>query len=238
LSILIEHVSKRFSVYPALDDVSLRIEEREFIALLGPSGSGKTTLLRMIAGLDFPDTGSIRFGEKDVTGTPAAKRGIGFVFQQYALFKHMTVERNVAFGLDILPRRRRPSREKIQARVAELLELVHLTGYEKRYPTQLSGGQQQRVALARALARDPSILLLDEPFGALDSRVRRQLRRSLREIHDQVGVTSIFVTHDHEEAFALADRVAILNEGRVEQFATPEETVAKPASEFVRSFLE
>jgi sulfate transport system ATP-binding protein len=238
MSIRVEHVSKHFATQAALNDVSLRMEDGEFIALLGPSGSGKTTLLRLIAGLDFPDSGIIRFGDKDVTGVPAAKRGIGFVFQHYALFNHMTVERNIAFGLDILSRRHRPSRDAIRERVHDLLELVHLTGYEKRYPTQLSGGQRQRVALARALAREPAILLLDEPFGALDARVRRQLRVSLREIHNQVGVTSIFVTHDHEEAFALADRVAILNEGRIEQFAPPQEMLANPASEFVRSFLE
>lgn len=238
MSIRIEDVSKRFSAFPALDQVSLRIEEGEFVALVGPSGSGKTTLLRLIAGLDFPDSGLIRFGDKDVTSTPAAKRGIGFVFQHYALFNHMTVERNIAFGLDILSRKMRPSRDVIRARVAELLRLVHLPGYEKRYPTQLSGGQRQRVALARALARNPTILLLDEPFGALDARVRRELRRSLLEIHGEVGVTSIFVTHDHEEAFALADRVAILNEGRVEQFAPPDQILAAPASEFVKSFLE
>src|SRR5436190_12782944 len=166
MSIRIENVSKRFAAHAALDDVSLRIEEHEFIALLGPSGSGKTTLLRLIAGLDFPDSGVIRFGDKDVTGTPAAKRGIGFVFQHYALFNHMTVERNIAFGLDILPRRHRPSRDAITSRVVELLDLVHLSGYGKRYPSQLSGGQRQRVALARALARNPTILLLDEPFGA------------------------------------------------------------------------
>jgi sulfate transport system ATP-binding protein len=238
MSIRVEHVSKRFSAQSALDDVSLRMEDGEFIALLGPSGSGKTTLLRLIAGLDFPDSGIIRFGDKEVTDIPAAKRGIGFVFQHYALFNHMTVERNIAFGLDIMPRRKRPSRAAIRERVNDLLKLVHLPGYEQRYPSQLSGGQRQRVALARALARDPSILLLDEPFGALDARVRRQLRHSLREIHDQVGVTSVFVTHDHEEAFALADRVALLNEGRIEQFATPRETQANPASEFVKSFLE
>jgi sulfate transport system ATP-binding protein len=238
MSIRIENVSKHFSNFPALDRVSLRMEDGEFVALLGPSGSGKTTLLRLIAGLDFPDSGLIRFGDKDVTSTPAAKRGIGFVFQHYALFNHMTVERNIAFGLNILPRRKRPARDAIKARVEELLQLVHLPGYGDRYPTQLSGGQRQRVALARALARNPAILLLDEPFGALDARVRRELRRSLREIHGEVGVTSIFVTHDHEEAFALADRVAILNEGRIEQFATPKETLAAPASEFVKSFLE
>lgn len=238
MSIRVEHVAKRFGTFAALDNVSLRLEEGEFIALVGPSGSGKTTLLRLIAGLDFPDSGLIRFGDKDVTSLPAAKRGIGFVFQHYALFNHMTVARNIAFGLDIQPRSKRPARDAIAARVAELLALVQLPGLEDRFPAQLSGGQRQRVALARALARNPDILLLDEPFGALDARVRRELRKSLRAIHDQVGVTSILVTHDHEEAFGLADRVAILNQGRVEQFATPNELVAAPASDFVKSFLE
>ena len=237
MSIRIENVSKRFANFPALDDVSLRLEDGEFVALVGPSGSGKTTLLRLIAGLDFPDNGLIRFGDKDVTNLPAAKRGIGFVFQHYALFNHMTVARNIAFGLDILPARKRPSRDAIGARVKQVLRLVQLPGLEDRYPAQLSGGQRQRVALARALARDPAILLLDEPFGALDARVRRDLRRSLRIIHDEVGVTSILVTHDHEEAFGLADRVAILNDGRVEQFATPKELAAAPASDFVKTFL-
>lgn len=238
MSIRIEQVSKRFGTFAALDDVSLRLEEGEFVALVGPSGSGKTTLLRLIAGLDFPDSGVIRFGDKDVTNTPAARRGIGFVFQHYALFNHMTVGRNIAFGLDIQPRRKRPTREAIAARVTELLALVQLPGLEDRFPAQLSGGQRQRVALARALARDPAILLLDEPFGALDARVRRELRLSLRAIHDKVGVTSILVTHDHEEAFGLADRVAILHEGKVEQFASPAQLVASPASEFVKNFLE
>ena len=238
MSIRIEGVSKRFASFQALDDVSLRLEDGEFVALVGPSGSGKTTLLRLIAGLDFPDSGLIRFGDKDVTNTPAAKRGIGFVFQHYALFNHMTVARNIAFGLDIQPRIKRPARDAIQARVAELLALVQLPGLEDRFPAQLSGGQRQRVALARALARDPAILLLDEPFGALDARVRRELRKSLRAIHDAVGVTSILVTHDHEEAFGLANRVAILNEGKVEQFATPDELIANPASPFVKTFLE
>ncbi len=224
MSIRIERVSKKFAAFAALDDVSLRLEEGEFVALVGPSGSGKTTLLRLIAGLDFPDSGLIRFGDKDVTGLPAARRGIGFVFQHYALFNHMNVGRNIAFGLDIQPRRKRPSREAIQARVAELLALVQLSGLEDRFPAQLSGG--------------PAILLLDEPFGALDARVRRDLRRSLRTIHDAVGVTSILVTHDHEEAFGLADRVALLNAGKVEQFATPEELTANPASDFVKTFLE
>lgn len=238
MSIRIENVSKHFASFPALDDVSLALEEGEFVALVGPSGSGKTTLLRLIAGLDFPDSGLIRFGDKDVTNLPAAKRGIGFVFQHYALFNHMTVARNIAFGLDILPARKRPSRDAIRARVEQLLGLVQLPGLGDRFPAQLSGGQRQRVALARALARDPAILLLDEPFGALDARVRRELRRSLRAIHDAVGVTSILVTHDHEEAFGLADRVAILNHGRVEQFATPAQLAAAPANEFVKTFLE
>ena len=238
MSIRVEHVSKRFSAYPALDDVSARFAEREFVALLGPSGSGKTTLLRIIAGLDFPDSGVIRFGEEDVTDKPAAQRGIGFVFQHYALFSHMTVARNIAFGLDILPRRERPSREAIAGRVAELLHLVQLEGYGARYPAQLSGGQRQRVALARALARNPRILLLDEPFGALDAKVRRELRGALRKIHEEIGLTSIFVTHDQEEAFALADHVAILNAGRIEQFAAPAEILEAPASAFVSSFLD
>ena len=238
MAIRIEQVSKRFAGFQALSDVSLHLEEGEFVALVGPSGSGKTTLLRLIAGLDFPDSGLIRFGDKEVTNLPAAKRGIGFVFQHYALFNHMTVARNIAFGLDILPPRKRPSRDGIRNRVEELLRLVQLPGLEDRFPAQLSGGQRQRVALARALARDPAILLLDEPFGALDARVRRGLRRSLRVIHDQVGVTSILVTHDHEEAFGLADRVAILNDGRVEQFATPDAILAAPASAFVKTFLE
>jgi sulfate transport system ATP-binding protein len=238
MSIRVEHVSKRFSAYPALSDVSLEIAPGEFVALLGPSGSGKTTLLRIIAGLDFPDAGRILFGSEDVSGKPAAKRGIGFVFQHYALFNHMNVERNIAFGLDIMRRRQRPRRDAIRARVEELLRLVQLEGYGKRFPAQLSGGQRQRVALARALAREPSILLLDEPFGALDAKVRGELREALRAIHDEIGLTSIFVTHDHEEAFALGDRVAILNSGRIEQFGAPRELVEKPATDFVRTFLE
>ena len=237
-SIRVEHVSKRFSAYPALGDVSLEIARGEFVALLGPSGSGKTTLLRIIAGLDFPDSGRILFGDEDVTEKPAAKRGIGFVFQHYALFNHMNVERNIAFGLDIMKRRLRPRRDEIRARVEELLRLVQLEGYGKRFPAQLSGGQRQRVALARALAREPAILLLDEPFGALDAKVRGELRDALRAIHDEIGLTSIFVTHDHEEAFALGDRVAILNQGKIEQFGTPKELCERPATEFVRTFLE
>ncbi|MFL6844462.1 MAG: sulfate/molybdate ABC transporter ATP-binding protein [Allosphingosinicella sp.] len=237
MSIRVEQVSKLFSAYPALDGVSLEIAEREFVALLGPSGSGKTTLLRIIAGLEFPDSGRILFGDEDVTDAPAAKRGIGFVFQHYALFGHMNVAKNIAFGLDIMKRRNRPPRDAIRARVEELLRLVQLEGLGERYPAQLSGGQRQRVALARALAREPRILLLDEPFGALDAKVRRELRDALLKIHDEVGLTSIFVTHDHEEAFGLADRVAILNSGRVEQFASPADIDRVPATPFVRSFL-
>ena len=237
MSIRVEQVSKSFSAYPALNDVSLTMRDREFVALLGPSGSGKTTLLRILAGLETPESGKVWFGKRDVSNDKPASRGIGFVFQHYALFGHMTVERNIAFGLDVM-RRSRPSRRDISSRVEQLLELVQLPGLGKRYPSQLSGGQRQRVALARALARNPRILLLDEPFGALDAKVRRELRGALRQIHDELGLTSIFVTHDQEEAFALADRVALLNQGRIEQFAEPAEIEREPASEFVRSFLE
>ena len=237
MSIRAENVSKSYSAYPALNDVSLTMRDREFVALLGPSGSGKTTLLRILAGLETPEAGTVWFGKRDVTRDKPASRGIGFVFQHYALFGHMTVERNIAFGLDVM-RRSRPSKRDISNRVDQLLELVQLRGLGKRYPSQLSGGQRQRVALARALAREPRILLLDEPFGALDAKVRRELRGALRQIHDELGLTSIFVTHDQEEAFGLADRVALLNHGRIEQFATPAEIQAQPASEFVSGFLE
>ena len=238
MSIQVEHVSKSFSAYPALNDVSLTMRDREFVALLGPSGSGKTTLLRILAGLEAPESGSVWFGKRDVTNDKPASRGIGFVFQHYALFGHMTVAANIAFGLDVMRRSARPSKRDIAARVDQLLELVQLPGLGKRYPSQLSGGQRQRVALARALAREPRILLLDEPFGALDAKVRRELRVALRQIHDELGLTSIFVTHDQEEAFALADRVALLNQGRIEQFAAPAEMQASPASEFVSAFLD
>ena len=238
MSIHIEEVSKTFSDYPALNGVSLEIGSGEFVALLGPSGSGKTTLLRIIAGLESPEAGRVRFGNRDVTGAPAASRGIGFVFQHYALFGHMTVAQNIAFGLTVMPRRSRPKSTEIKRRVEKLLELVQLPGLGDRYPSQLSGGQRQRVALARALAREPKILLLDEPFGALDAKVRRELRGALRTIHEELGLTSVFVTHDHEEAFTLADRVALLNHGRIEQFATPAEIEANPASEFVSAFLD
>jgi len=238
MTITIDNVARRFGNFPALNGVSIDLPEGEFVALLGPSGSGKTTLLRIIAGLEHADRGTISFGGEDVTYRPVQERGIGFVFQQYALFRHMTVAKNIAFGLDVLPRKDRPSKADIAARVTELLELVQLPGLEDRYPSQLSGGQRQRVALARALARNPKILLLDEPFGALDAKVRRELRGALRSIHDNLGITSIFVTHDREEAFALADRVAILNLGRIEQFAPPADIERAPANAFVRDFIE
>lgn len=237
MGICVEGVSKSFSAYPALESVSLTIGDGEFVALLGPSGSGKTTLLRILAGLEAAEGGKVWFGKREVTGDKPSSRGIGFVFQHYALFGHMTVAQNIAFGLDVMPRGARPGRREIRKRVDELLDLVHLPGLGKRYPSQLSGGQRQRVALARALARNPRILLLDEPFGALDAKVRRELRGALRTIHDELGLTSIFVTHDHEEAFTLADRVALLNQGRIEQFAPPAEIQQGPASEFVRAFL-
>ena len=237
MSIKVERVSKSFSAYPALNNVSLTIDNGEFVALLGPSGSGKTTLLRILAGLELPEQGKVWFGQRDVTSDQPASRGIGFVFQHYALFGHMTVAQNIAFGLNVMPRAQRPSRKLTRERVTELLSLVQLVGLEKRFPNQLSGGQRQRVALARALAREPRILLLDEPFGALDAKVRRELRVALRQIHDELGLTSIFVTHDHEEAFTLADRVALLNHGRIEQFASPAEISSQPASEFVGAFL-
>jgi sulfate transport system ATP-binding protein len=237
MSIRVEDVSKSYSAYPALNGVSLSVADGEFVALLGPSGSGKTTLLRILAGLEVPEAGRVWFGDEDVTYGKPSSRGIGFVFQHYALFGHMTAAQNIAFGLDVMPRSSRPSRPAIAERVEELLELVQLPRLGSRYPNQLSGGQRQRIALARALARNPRILLLDEPLGALDAKVRRELRDALRKIHDELGLTSIFVTHDHEEAFSLADRVAILNLGQIEQFASPADIQGSPASEFVRAFL-
>ncbi len=237
MSIRVDGVSKSYSAYPALNRVSLSVANGEFVALLGPSCSGKTTLLRILAGLEVPEHGRVWFGHEDVTFAKPASRGIGFVFQHYALFGHMTAAQNIAFGLDVMPGASRPSRSAIAERVEQLLELVQLPGLGSRYPNQLSGGQRQRIALARALARDPRILLLDEPLGALDAKVRRELRDALRKIHDELGLTSIFVTHDHEEAFGLADRVAILNIGGIEQFASPAEIQGAPASEFVRNFL-
>jgi sulfate transport system ATP-binding protein len=237
MSIRVENVSKSFSAYPALGGVSLSIAAGEFVALLGPSGSGKTTLLRILAGLEAPESGQVWFGGRNVTNDKPASRGIGFVFQHYALFGHMNVARNIAFGLDVMKNGSKPPKHDIAHRVEQLLELVHLPGLGKRYPGQLSGGQRQRVALARALARDPQILLLDEPFGALDAKVRRELRGALRRIHDELSLTSIFVTHDQEEAFGLADRVALLNEGRIEQFGDRADLQLRPASEFVTRFL-
>lgn len=218
-------------------DVNLTIAPGELVALLGPSGSGKTTLLRAIAGLSSPERGHIYFDGEDATTLSVQERRVGFVFQNYALFKHLTVGGNIAYGLEVRPRRSRPSRAQIAARVAELLEFVQLEGLSGRYPAQLSGGQRQRVALARALAIEPRVLLLDEPFGALDARVRKDLRRWLREIHRQTGLTTVFVTHDQDEAMELADRVVVLDKGRIEQIGTPEELYDRPASPFVLSFV-
>ncbi len=220
----------------ALAGVELDVRSGELMALLGPSGSGKTTLLRVIAGLELPDAGQVYFGDEDATAIPVARRGVGFVFQHYALFRHLSVRDNIAFGLKVKSRERL-RRAEIDGRVGELLRLVQLDGLEKRYPNQLSGGQRQRVALARALAIQPRVLLLDEPFGALDARVRKDLRRSLRDIHDATGQTTIFVTHDQDEALELADRVAILNAGRVEQIGTPDEVHDDPRSAFVMGFV-
>jgi sulfate/thiosulfate transport system ATP-binding protein len=238
MTIDVREITRTFDGHSALSSVSLSIDDGAFVALLGPSGSGKTTLLRIIAGLDFADSGHIRFGGQEVTDIPVQMRDIGFVFQSYALFRHMTVAKNISFGLDVMKRKARPSADAIEARVEELLDLVQLRGLGGRYPAQLSGGQRQRVALARALARNPKILLLDEPFGALDAKVRKELRVALRAIHDQLGITSIFVTHDREEAFALADKVAILNAGQIEQFDEPVVIETQPASSFVRAFME
>ena len=237
MTISIRQIQKRFGRYPALNGVDLEIKDGELLALLGPSGSGKTTLLRTIAGLEFPESGQVLFEGEDVTYASAAARQVGFVFQQYALFKHMTVAKNVAFGLDVRKRATRPPKAEIKARVEELLKLVELDGLGVRYPSQLSGGQRQRVALARALAVSPKVLLLDEPFGALDATVRKSLRRELRRIHDATGVTTIFVTHDQEEALELADRVAILNRGQIEQIGSPDEVHDHPASAFVCGFV-
>lgn len=218
-------------------NVSLDIRPGELVALLGPSGSGKTTLLRVIAGLNSPDRGRVLFDGEDATNLAVQNRRVGMVFQNYALFKHMTVADNIAYGLRVRPRRERPSRSAITARVAELLQFVQLNGLGDRYPAQLSGGQRQRVALARALAIEPRVLLLDEPFGALDARVRKDLRRWLRDIHKRTGLTTVFVTHDQDEAMELADRVVVLNEGRIEQIGAPEELYDRPASPFVISFV-
>jgi sulfate transport system ATP-binding protein len=233
MGITVVDVTKRFGDFVALDDVSVAIPEGSLTALLGPSGSGKSTLLRVIAGLEEPDAGQVLLGDDDVTRRPARARGVGMVFQHYAAFKHMTVWENVAFGLKV---RKRPKAE-IENRVHELLELVQLEGLAKRYPAQLSGGQRQRMALARALAVDPEVLLLDEPFGALDARVRKELRAWLRRLHDEVHVTTIIVTHDQEEAMEVAGQIVVINQGRVEQIGTPRELYESPANEFVMSFV-
>jgi len=235
--IRIENLSKRFGDFPALHGIDLHIRPGEFIALLGPSGSGKTTLLRIIAGLEFQDTGRVCFNGEDVTNLSVAQRQVGFVFQHYALFRHMTVAENVAFGLSVKNRKERPSKAEIRDRAEELLGLVQLPGLGKRYPAQLSGGQRQRVALARALAIQPQLLLLDEPFGALDAKVRKDLRRWLVDLHRQMGLTSIFVTHDQDEALEMADRVVVMDHGKIEQIGTPEEVYMTPSSPFVSTFV-
>jgi sulfate transport system ATP-binding protein len=233
MSILVRNATRRFGDFTALDDVSVEIPSGSLTALLGPSGSGKSTLLRVIAGLERPDAGSVEIDGRDATGLPPQRRGVGFVFQHYAAFKHMTVRENVAFGLKVA---RRP-RAEIRARVDELLELVQLPGLADRYPAQLSGGQRQRMALARSLAVQPSVLLLDEPFGALDARVRKELRAWLRHLHDEVHVTTVFVTHDQEEAMEVADRIVVMNHGRVEQVGGPRDLYEHPANAFVMGFV-
>ena len=240
VGIAVRHISKNFGGFAALRDVSLEVNDGELVALLGPSGSGKTTLLRIIAGLEWPDAGpesAVVFDGQDVTGEGAGDRRVGFVFQHYALFRNMTVFENIAFGLQVRPRSQRPSRTQIGDRVRQLLALIHMEGLADRYPSQLSGGQRQRVALARALAIEPKVLLLDEPFGALDAKVRQNLRRWLRKLHDEVHVTSLLVTHDQDEALEVADRVVVMNQGRIEQVGTPEAVFHHPQSEFVMDFL-
>jgi sulfate transport system ATP-binding protein len=234
MSITVEGVSKRFGTFVALDQVSLHIPTGALLALLGPSGSGKTTLLRIVAGLEVPDQGRVLYLDEDATHRPARERNVGFVFQHYALFRHMSVYENIAFGLRV---RHWPG-ERVKRRVGELLELIHLGGLEKRYPAQLSGGQRQRVALARALAPEPRMLLLDEPFGALDATVRQELRRWLRRLHNDLGVTSVFVTHDQEEALEVADQVVVMRAGRIEQAGTPRDITERPANGFVSRFVQ
>ena len=239
MSIEVQHISKHFGSFAALRDVSLTVATGELVALLGPSGSGKTTLLRIISGLEVadPDSGGILLHEEDVTDTHVRSRRVGFVFQHYALFRHMTVYKNVAFGLRVRPRKLRPSAQEIHDKVHGLLKLVQLDWLADHYPAQLSGGQRQRIALARALAIEPKVLLLDEPFGALDARTRQELRGWLRRLHGELNVTSVLVTHDQEEALEVADRVAIMSAGRIEQVGTPEEVFHNPANEFVMNFL-
>ncbi|MFO0928317.1 MAG: TOBE-like domain-containing protein [Gemmataceae bacterium] len=233
MSITVRNVSKRFGTFTALHDINLELPHGSLIALLGPSGCGKTTLLRIIAGLETADTGTVLYQHEDITDQKARDRQVGFVFQHYALFRHMTVFENVAFALRI----RKWPQKQVEARVRELLGLVRLDGFDGRYPAQLSGGQRQRVALARALAAQPRVLLLDEPFGALDAKVRQELRQWLRRLHDEIHVTSIFVTHDQEEAFEVADQVVVMNRGRIEQIGTPQQVFDQPANPFVMDFL-
>jgi len=240
MKIRLVNINKRFGDFTALRDINLEIEDGELVALLGPSGSGKTTLLRLIAGLEQPDPlpdSRIEFDGVDVKNLHVRNRRVGFVFQHYALFRHMTVFDNIAFGLRVRPRKERPSRKEIHDRVSRLLKLVQLQGMANRYPSQLSGGQRQRVALARALAVEPKVLLLDEPFGALDAKVRQDLRRWLRRLHDELHITSVFVTHDQDEALEVADRVVVMNQAAIEQVGTPEEVFYNPASEFVMRFI-
>jgi sulfate transport system ATP-binding protein len=237
MSIEIESIGKQFGDFTALDNVSLTIPTGELVALLGPSGCGKTTLLRIIAGLESPDSGRILFNGENTTDRHVRERKVGFVFQHYALFKHMTVFDNVAFGLTVRPKSSRPSKGEIRDRVMNLLKLVQLDFQADRYPSQLSGGQRQRIALARALAVEPQVLLLDEPFGALDAQVRAELRRWLRRLHDEIHVTSVFVTHDQEEALEVADRIVVMNKGKVEQAGTPDQVYDHPANPFVLNFL-
>jgi len=237
VSIEVVGLTKRFGAFVAIADVNLRVETGELVALLGPSGSGKTTLLRVVAGLEIPDEGRVLFDDEVSTDRRIADRRVGFVFQHYALFRHMSVFENIAFGLRVRPRATRPPDAEIEQRVHRLIELVQLEAMADRLPSQLSGGQRQRVALARALAVEPSVLLLDEPFGALDAKVRKELRRWLRRLHDELHVTSVFVTHDQEEALEAADRVVVMNQGRIEQVGTPPEVYAHPATPFVYDFL-
>lgn len=237
MDIEVRNIGKRFGDFVALDNVSLGVERGELVALLGPSGSGKTTLLRIIAGMESASEGLVMFGGEDVNRRTLRQRRVGFVFQHYALFKHMTVFDNVAFGLRVKPRVERPSKEAIREKVTKLLHMVQLDPFLDRYPSQLSGGQRQRVALARALAIEPSVLLLDEPFGALDAKVRKDLRRWMRKLHDEMQLTSLFVTHDQEEALELADRVVLMNRGRIEQVGPPQDVYDHPASAFAYEFL-
>ena len=237
MTLELSHLRRRYSDFAALDDVSLTIAPGEFLALLGPSGSGKTTLLRILAGLDHPDSGGVRRDGEDFLAMHARERGVGLVFQHYALFRHLSVTENIAFGLRVRPRRSRPARAGIATRVEHLLQRVQLDGLGSRYPAQLSGGQRQRVALARALAVEPDLLLLDEPFGALDAQVRVSLRRWLRQLHEELGLTTVFVTHDQEEALELADRIAVMNHGRIEQVGSPAAIYRQPATPFVCEFI-